>query len=543
MKCPSEYTCSVFAEGELPEGEAREVAEHLESCVSCKRLVAALHGESRVLVQCLQDADLDEAVALSDFSSAPQGVSISRLAAWVVGAAVAFRLSTGILFGFGLPPELAWLDPRGWALNLGIIDAIAYAIENGPLAVSGAVETAVGILLAMAVFVGMTRLVRRSAAISMVFGVTLAVGLLSAPSYAIDIRKGAAASLPAGETVDDSLLATPDGPNRNINIGGTVKGDLLAVGDLVTVSGTVEGNVIAAARRVEISGTVGGSLLTAAQTIVISGQVGRNLAGFAGNINIAKPADIAGNTATFSGESVIEGTTQRDLFAFSGMLDLRGNVGRNVSFRGGQVGLSAPAHIGGDFRAYVDRQENVRVDSGAVIAGNRDIRVIPRGQGQSRYFTVRFYIWQIVWVLAAFVTGLVLFWLFPWLAAGTLATGKDWLKAGGIGFVLLVTVPIAAIIVGITIIGLPIALLSFALWIAGLYIAKIIVAEFVGRSVMKSTGAVPLLAGLLLVIVAVDLPWIGGLINFLLCLLGLGAIAMTVYRRVTSREVVAPVAS
>jgi hypothetical protein len=80
------------------------------------------------------------------------------------------------------------------------------------------------------------------------------------------------------------------------------------------------------------------------------------------------------------------------------------------------------------------------------------------------------------------------------------------------------------------VIGLPIALLSLALWLAGLYFSKIIVAEFVGRSLMKSSGAVPLLAGLILVIVAADLPWVGTLINWLLMLLGLGAMALTIYR-------------
>jgi hypothetical protein len=61
-------------------------------------------------------------------------------------------------------------------------------------------------------------------------------------------------------------------------------------------------------------------------------------------------------------------------------------------------------------------------------------------------------------------------------------------------------------------------------------LSTIIVAEFIGRSMTQNTGAVALLAGLLIVIVAVNLPWIGGLINFLLCLLGLGALVITVYR-------------
>jgi len=56
---------------------------------------------------------------------------------------------------------------------------------------------------------------------------------------------------------------------------------------------------------------------------------------------------------------------------------------------------------------------------------------------------------------------------------------------------------------------------------------------------MKSSCAVPLLAGLVLVIVAVDLPWVGTLINWLLMLLGLGAMALTIYKNAFRAPVVA----
>ena len=45
MICPNEMTCALFAEGELPEAEARSVALHLEACKACDRLVAALRAE------------------------------------------------------------------------------------------------------------------------------------------------------------------------------------------------------------------------------------------------------------------------------------------------------------------------------------------------------------------------------------------------------------------------------------------------------------------------------------------------------------------
>ena len=80
MTCPQEFTCALFADGELPEGEAREVARHLQSCERCDGLVNALRAESRMLVQCLQDVDLEESSEVPEFASAaPRSVSVGGL--------------------------------------------------------------------------------------------------------------------------------------------------------------------------------------------------------------------------------------------------------------------------------------------------------------------------------------------------------------------------------------------------------------------------------------------------------------------------------
>ena len=101
--CPTEFKCSVFADGELPEAEAREIVQHLKTCAKCSALVESLQSESRMLVQCLQDVDLVED-ALPEFQSDAEPISLARFALGIVGVAVAFRVSTGVLFGFELPP-------------------------------------------------------------------------------------------------------------------------------------------------------------------------------------------------------------------------------------------------------------------------------------------------------------------------------------------------------------------------------------------------------------------------------------------------------
>ena len=531
MTCPSEFACSVYVDGELPEEQAQAIHLHLSVCDACTRLVANLRNESRLLVDCLQEVDLDAAANVPEFAAAGEPVSVAKFALGVIGAALAYKTTTGLLFGFELPAELSWVNPERWISNFNwAFDALTYLIANGDKILTETIPTLIGVLFGGAVLVALARALSRSAAVSSVFSAVLVIALFSSRSDALDIRKGSAASLPAGEKLDDSLVATADGVHKNIDIAGTITGDLFVVGDLITISGTVEGNVVTFARRVEISGTVGGTVVGAAQTVDITGRVGRNLISAGGNVNLGKTGEVGSNAITIGSEVVIEGVTKKDLGFFGGVFDMRGNVGRNLYFRGGQASLSNSTHVGGNFDAYSQKEGSIQVASGAVIEGAKNIRAVPRTPGRNRYVTASFYIWQIVRVLAAFIAGFLLFRLLPSLIPTGITSGKQWLVAGGLGFLFLVSVPIAAIIVGVTIIGLPIALISFALWIAGLYFSKIVVADFVGRSLMKERGAVSLLAGLFVVVVAVNLPWIGGLVNFLLCLMGLGAIVMLVYR-------------
>jgi cytoskeletal protein CcmA (bactofilin family) len=416
------------------------------------------------------------------------------------------------------------------------VNALFYAFQSADTVFT---DTTQGLMLlgfGAAVLFGMARAFRRGAAMTSMLGVLVAMGLISSPGYAVDLRKGAGASIPAAETVDDTVLAAAEPKAQSMDIAGTIKGDLIAVGDVVVISGTVEGNVIVAARRLEITGTVGSSVFAAVHTLTVSGQVARNVITAGDTVSVSKTGIIGGNTITASREAVIDGKTARDLLSAAAILDLRGDIGRNVALAAGQATVTGSSHVGGDLSARVGKEENLRISEGAVIAGQRNVHLQVATPRANRYLTVRFYVWQVVRVLGLFVTGLIIFKLIPPLMPSNLASSSDWLKAGGVGFMTLVAVPVASIIIAFTFIGFPIALITFLLYLIACYLAKIVVAEFIGRSVMKNTGAVSLLVGLLLVIVAVNLPWIGTLINFLLILLGLGAITLTVYKGIARRQ-------
>jgi hypothetical protein len=181
----------------------------------------------------------------------------------------------------------------------------------------------------------------------------------------------------------------------------------------------------------------------------------------------------------------------------------------------------------------VRQLKDVHIDDGATIAGKRDIQVNVR---QSRFARPRFYVHQAVWFAAAMLVGWLGLVLFPgFVPATTQAVGSGWsIPALGVG--VLAGIPVVIIVAGITLLGLPVALMLFALYLAALYLAKLWVGAFLGRTLLKSSGATKgdwmlgLLVGLLILTIVGLVPYLGGLVHLGVLCLGLGAFAAQLYR-------------
>jgi predicted anti-sigma-YlaC factor YlaD len=538
--CPTEFQCSTYADGGLPDDEARRLEQHLGECGACRRLVTALQAERYSLMQCFQHTqflefeldELDAAPEEAAVSSPATRVSLLRFATVVLAIATLLGPALNALADLELPDMLDWLNPfSASGLMTLLINAAAYIVpdlitgfdsllNNLSLLVFGAVMLTMVMLL-----------VRRSAVAGALLSVIALLTVFSSSSFAMDVRRGGnqPVTVPPGETVDDTLVAF----GTSVDVDGTVNGDVIAFARRVNIRGTVKGSVISFGQQVEVEGTVEGSVVGMAQAIRASGQIAKNLYAFGQEIMMGTKGRVAGNLAAFSAVSNIDGNIGRDLMAFGGSTDIHGEIARNVFAWSRVLSVLAPAHIGGNLTAHVRQRENVHVDTGAKVDGKTDIEVaVPP---PSRYSTLSFYIWQIIWVCAAFLTGMVAFWLFPALARVNLDTGNALLIATGLGFLGVIVPPIAAIISSITLIGLPLGLITLVAWVVAGYLAKIIIAVFLGRSLLAGRDAqapplpVMLLAGLVPIFVAINLPFVGGLINFLLVLLGLGALLKTIY--------------
>jgi cytoskeletal protein CcmA (bactofilin family) len=534
MSCPSAITHSMYADGELSAPEVTLLELHAASCAACAARIEALHKESAVLRLALQH--VDDETPIPRFAAPPRARDfvVLVLGVLLIGGFSSTFWST---VGAAIPEELRWLNPfeSGALLETGL-SVVTFIVSEGPAMWTASLNF-IGAALVLALITWLTVATVRPRGFAAIAASLLAV-VIALPSigHALEIRRDEErVTVAAGETIDDSLLAAA----RTITIDGNINGDLLAFGREVTVRGNVTGNLVTAAQKITIEGTIGGSILGAAEDLSFTNlRVGRDLYGFGSDLEIAPNTNVAGNATAFGKNVDIAGGVGIDVHGFGETVRIGGNVGDDVVVRGARITLQPSARVTGDVTAHVDSADDLEVASGAVVSGNVDTQIVEREQRRNPYMTVGYYVSQVVRLGALFLAGLLLLWVFPVLREVSLPNALSVVRSFAIGLAAAVTLPVAAVLFCITIVGIPIGIMTFVLGAIGLFLSKIVLAQIIGRAVFRAPQAPPhfaatLITGLVIVIVAINLPFVGGIANFVLTLVGFGIIVSLLLARFT----------
>ena len=544
MTCPDEPTLMLLADGELDAPAAASVRAHAGGCAFCSAALAELRAERGLLVQALHEGALDESSVAPDvvvshggaaapgdrwWGLAPLTVAVSVVVAavaWLVGAPTAWQL----------PPSLEWISPfhpsgrlpwlfTGMTLGAGVV------FDGLPLTsmVTAAGQTVAALLLLLLAVPALSGSARR--AVPALLAIVLAVAV---PAEAFVSRSSEDdVVVPADEMVDDTLVAR----GERVLVDGVVTGDLIAGGQSVVIRGTVHGNVIAWAQSVDLPGDVGGSVFVSSQFVTVQGGVDGSFYAFSQATRLAGGSRIGGGVASFSNTLTVEGSVDRGVQAAGYRVDVAGAVQGNVYANARRVGVGPGSRIGGTLTVRIPDPNVLQIDPAATLAAEPVVRSWDDESSPSRYLTGSFYRRQSVWLVAALLTGWLFLWAAPGAAAVQFGTPPAVLRTLGVGFLCVVATPFAALIAGLTLVGLPLALVALALWALGIYLAKIPIALFLGRTLLGPRGArgpaLALLVGLLAVFVAVNLPFIGWIVNLALTLIGVGGLfawALAAYR-------------
>lgn len=329
-------------------------------------------------------------------------------------------------------------------------------------------------------------------------------------------------------TINDDLIIA----GNTIKSSATIKGDFFSASYRLVQSGMVEGSVIAFAKDVDISGQVNGSVSGFGQNINVNGKVNRNLVGFFSALNIKPDADIGGDVTALGGELTLDGKIGKGLKGSVGTLIISGIVNGDVSVKADKIILMPTAQILGDFKYKSKKQ--AKIESGASVSGQTfwTKEEAKKEKKPKDIFTLKSVITEILFLLALMITGIVLTLIFKKKAyQAKKAVTASFLKSLGWGFVFMVCIPIAIIILIVTILGIPIAIISLFAYAVLIYIAKIPVATALGEKMIKAFGKQgepsligSMLLGLIVLTILLNIPYLEWLIYFIVLFTGFGAI-------------------
>lgn len=330
----------------------------------------------------------------------------------------------------------------------------------------------------------------------------------------------------------------------SVVVEGRVEGDAFLAGGLVTVNGQIDGDLFVTGGKIQINGPVGNSIRIFGGDVSLTGSVGRNVLLIGGNLTVSPTATIGGSLLAAGGNMELSaGKIGKGFRYFGSRLYLNTIIPNEAYVVADRELLLGPhASVSGDLK-YTGQNEAI-LSPGAIISGKIIYQPQIKGENYPQFFNVKKYtdglqklkpVTEILGLLVSFLVGFVLLGLFPKYFEKTVKAleVRPYASFGWGILAFLLTVLVSVLLV-VTIVGIPVAGLTLLILITLSYLAKFVVAFFLGRKILltkfgeRRGWAVVL--GLIVLSVLNLIPFIGGFLNLILILLGLGGLVLS-YRQ------------
>jgi cytoskeletal protein CcmA (bactofilin family) len=237
----------------------------------------------------------------------------------------------------------------------------------------------------------------------------------------------------------------------------------------------------------------------------------------------------AGDVVVVDGTVRIAGRATGDVVSISGPIRISGRVDGDVIAVSDRAFLAPTARVGGDLRYGDERPVLAR---GAQVGGeisNENWSDAASGWG---------WVGGVAWWLAVSVSTLIVGALLVWLAPGALYAAERAVRERlgatvGWGVAIAILAPLLAILALVTLVGIPFGIALLFAAIPVLLVAYVTGAWIVGRRVLSNRSASPwaaLLAGWGILRVLALIPVLGGLVGLAATVVGLGALAVALWR-------------
>lgn len=324
------------------------------------------------------------------------------------------------------------------------------------------------------------------------------------------------------------------------------KEDVYLIGDSITIDYVVDGNLFVLANSVTINSQVGGDAFICANKINIEkdGYIFSNLFAVSTELNIS---GVVYDLYTASKNVNLNGYIYRDIHVTSETFNLNGTVGRNANIS--VKNFTFPTRNNEDSEDY----EMFSTDSGIIygnlnygapseisipdglVAGNINYNQSDAGSSTN---TIQDYIWDLgTFVVTVAVIWLLILWLAPKFLEKTdyLVSKKFW-PSIGLGALTTITIIIAAVILLIVGLTAEVALLSIGLLALLLFIGVPIFTISINKFICKKlkieknilTFGILIISSIVIWLTTL-IPFVGGLINLVIKIIGLGIIVNYIF--------------
>ena len=531
-KHPDEITLLLYVERQLEREAAHEVSLHTQTCTRCLTLLRALDRESRLLTRSMVEEDEPLPARLTEFHD-----KAKRSMQWIWGVVFGLAvLGVYALYTGYIEPWEQQLEQAGFGgSNLVSLLVFQGAFWKGWQSMVTLVELVAVMSIAGFGLFAIRRYLRRGAALAVVFASLGLIASFAPRSSASEFRNAQTVEIKKDQTIKGDLLAT----GEIVHVAGTVDGDVYIAGKQVEVSGHVTGDVICACQSLRISGQVDGNVRSALNNLTITGSVGHSVTCFSETLTLDPGGKIGKSLTSFSESLNVSGSLGRDLLAFFKSGVVEGNIGGDLRTKGGSLRIGDSASIDGKASWIGDNPAEVA--SGAKLASPLEYKKFEHRSGADR--GAGYYVWRVIWAAAFILFGLALISVMPLFSREATDNVENVGASFGLGVLVAFAVPIAAVIACVTVVGLFVGLSSLFLWYASLYFAQIIVGAAVGQWILgrahETWGLIGrMTVGVILLRAGMALPYLGTWLKIAVIVWGIGAISLAIYRRL--QPVMAP---
>ncbi|MDD4351630.1 MAG: polymer-forming cytoskeletal protein [Candidatus Gracilibacteria bacterium] len=353
----------------------------------------------------------------------------------------------------------------------------------------------------------------------------LTAGLFVTPVLALEIAGGEEFTIPEGKVYDDNLIVG----GGVVEIEGTVNGDLIAGGGYITITGTINGDVLVGGGRVEFEkdSLVTGDLKMMGGMLDLAGNVSEDVTVYSGQL------DLSGEVLALSadaGQARISGKVLENLDIRAGMLTFSEGVeiGGNLNYSSpNEVKFPEGFTVGGEIvvEEYYSEAQLEQMEESDQMLGQRGF--MGRVNVAAKFMSY----------LMILLLGAILLNVAPnYVLQISLQVKDHFWKSLGLGFLSLIVVPIAVVILLFTVVGIPLSIILVMLYLIAVYLVPIWPSYLLGSKLLKlhTSKAMPkyakrlgaLALGLAIYEILMLIPILSTLIYLVVLFVGLGALLL-----------------